>query len=263
MKTGHTLKVILLVSLSFAAYYSLFLNFKPIKLWLDTFTRQGLISYVLTYLIVALPVFAGTILISKKADFLKSLGLLSRPLRAMAISVLFTLPMFLGGLLFFKFDRQVDIQDLIAGTIVAGLMEEVIFRGFLFGQLFRRTELGFIPSIFFGALIFASGHLYQSRDVGELAGIFIVTFSGAVFFAWLYVEWHYALWLPILTHSLMNLSWYLFDASSNAAGDLKANIFRGLTILTAIVFTILYKKHRNEKLSVNRRTLMLKRKERS
>lgn len=260
MKSNNTLKTILLVFLSFAAYYSLFINFKPTKIWLDSVTKQGLTSYVLAYLIIGTPIFIGTYLIDRKTNIFKSLGLSSSILPPIWTSLLFTLPMFIGGLLFFEFNEQIEIENLIAGTIVAGFMEELYFRGFLFAQLFRKTNLGFIPSIIFGALIFAFGHLYQSQDVGELIGIFMITFSGAVFFAWLYVEWSYNLWVPILTHTLMNISWSIFQVDNSALGDMTANIFRGLTILTAIIFTILYKKNRNEKLTINRKTLMLKKK---
>lgn len=258
MKSNQTLKIILLVFLSFVAYYILFLYFEPIKVTLDKITKQGLISYILTYLIIGIPIFIGTFLIDKTTSIFKSLGIASGILTALWTSLLFTLPMFIGGLLFFKFNRQIDIENLIAGTIVAGFVEELYFRGFLFGELFRRTNLGFIPSIILSALIFAFGHLYQSQDIGELLGIFMITFSGAIFFAWLYVEWNYNLWIPILTHTLMNLSWNLFQVDNSALGDMKANTFRGLTILTAIIFTIFYKKKRAEKLIINRRTLILK-----
>jgi uncharacterized protein len=258
MKPKETLKIIFVIFLSFTTYYLLFLNFKTVKVQLDKITQQGLISYILTYLIVGVPIFIGTYLINKSPNIFKSLGLLSNILAALWTSLLFTLPMFIGGILFFKFNQQIDIENLIAGTIVAGFMEELYFRGFLFGQLFRKTNLGFIPSIFFGALIFAFGHLYQSHNITELLGVFMVTFSGAIFFAWLFVEWSYNLWVPILTHTLMNLSWNLFQVDNSALGDIKANIFRGLTILIAIIFTILYKKSRNEKLIINRQTLMLK-----
>ncbi|MBK9105833.1 MAG: CPBP family intramembrane metalloprotease [Saprospiraceae bacterium] len=223
---------------------------------LDKLTEQGLVSYILTYLIIGIPIFIGTLLIDKTISIFKSLGLSSNILTAILTSVLFTLPMFIGGVFFFKFNQKIDLQNLIAGTIVAGFMEELYFRGFLFGQLFRNTNLGFIPSILFGALIFAFGHLYQSQNISELVGIFMITFSGAVFFAWLYAEWNYNLWVPILTHTLMNLSWNLFEIDNSALGDIKANIFRGLTILTAILFTIIYKRNRNEKLTINRQTLM-------
>lgn len=260
MKSNQTKKVILLVFLSFATYYFLFSNFKLIKVGLDKLTEQGLVSYILTYLIVGIPIFLGTLLIDKKISIFKSLGLSSNILTAILTSLLFTLPMFIGGMFFFKFNQNIDLQNLIAGTIIAGFMEELYFRGFLFGQLFRNTNLGFIPSIIFGALIFALGHLYQSQNISELVGIFIITFSGAVFFAWLYAEWNYNLWVPILTHTLMNLSWNLFEIDNSALGDIKANIFRGLTILTAILFTIIYKRNKNEKLTINRQTLMLNKK---
>lgn len=257
MKSNQTKKVILLVFLSFATYYFLFSNFKLIKGGLDKLTEQGLVSYILTYLLVGIPIFVGTFLIDKKISIIKSLGLSSNILTAILTSVLFTLPMFIGGMFFFKFSQKIDLQNLIAGTIVAGFMEELYFRGFLFGQLFRNTNLGFILSILFGALIFALGHLYQSQNISELVGIFMITFSGAVFFAWLYVEWNYNLWVPILTHTLMNLSWNLFEIDNSALGDIKANIFRSLTILTAILVTIIYKRYRNVKLTINRQALML------
>lgn len=259
MKSRETLRTVILVFICFAVYHFLFLNFKPVKLGLDKITHQGLVSYILTYLIIGIPVFAGTWLINRPEGILKSLGFSAGLLTAAAVSLLFTLPMFVGGLLFFRFSGQIEVQNLIAGTLVAGFMEELYFRGFLFGQLFRKTRLGFITSILLGAVIFASGHLYQSQDTRELIGIFLITFSGAIFFAWLYVEWNYNLWVPILTHTFMNLSWSLFKIDDSALGDVKANIFRGLTILTAIVFTILYKRKKNQKLAVNRQTLLLKR----
>ncbi len=259
MKSNQT-KIIILVVLSFAIYYFLFSNFKSIKVGLDTITQQGLISYILTYFIIGIPIFIGTFLIEKIDGVFKSLGLTENIFTAIWTSILFALPMFIGGLFFFKFSSKIDFDNLIAGTIVAGFMEELYFRGFLFGQIFKKTSFGFLPSILFSALIFAFGHLYQSQNINELVGIFMITFSGAVFFAWLYIEWNYNLWVPILTHTLMNLSWNLFEFDSSALGDVKANLFRSLTILTAIIFTIVYKKNRNEKLTVNKQTLILKKK---
>lgn len=248
----------LLICVGFAGYYLFFVNFKPIKLAFDKITQQGLASYVLTYLVVGIPIFVATVLINKSTNIFKQLGLSASIVTAIWTSILFALPMFVGGLCFFKFNEHIDVQQLIASTIIAGFMEELYFRGFLFGQLFKQTNWGFIPSIILGAVIFAFGHLYQSQNFGELVGIFWVTFSGAIFFAWLYVEWQYNLWVPIFTHTMMNLSWHLFEVDNAALGDLKANIFRGLTILTAIVFTILYKKKNSQKLIINKQTLILK-----
>src|SRR5690554_6370979 len=225
MKPNQTKKVILFVFLSFSAYYFLFENFKPIKIGLDKITQQGLISYVLTYLIIGIPIFTGTLLLNKTISIFKSLGLSSSISTALWTSLLFTLPMFIGDLLLFKFKQDIDIENLISGTIVAGFMEELYFRGFLFGQLFRKSNLGFIPSIIFGALIFAFGHLYLSQDVGELIGTFLLTFSGAVFFGWLYAESSYNSWVPIFRHTLMNIPLSLLKVDNSALGDMTTNIF--------------------------------------
>lgn len=257
MKSIQFIRILIIV-LSFATYYFLSSNFKYIKIELDTITKQGLISYILTYFIIGIPIFIGTFLLDKTTNILKSLGLSESIFTALWTSILFTLPMFIGGLFFFKFNPNIDFQNLIAGTLIAGFMEELYFRGFLFGQIFKKTNLGFIPSILFGALLFAFGHLYQSQDINELIGIFIVTFSGAIFFAWLYVEWKYNLWVSILTHTLMNLSWNLFNVADSALGDLTANIFRALTIIIAIVFTVIYKNRKGENLIVNKKTLIIK-----
>jgi hypothetical protein len=39
-------------------------------------------------------------------------------------------------------------------------------------------------------------------------------------------------------HTLMNLSWAMFDIGENALGGLYANIFRALTIATTILITL-------------------------
>jgi len=37
--------------------------------------------------------------------------------------------------------------------------EEIIYRAFLFGMLYRFTRLGFLPSVFLGSLLFGVAHL--------------------------------------------------------------------------------------------------------
>lgn len=127
MKSNQTRKIIILVVLSFATYYFLFSYFKPIKVRLDTITQQGLVSYILTYFIVGIPIFLGTFLIDKRNSVIKNLGLSTNILTAMWTSILFALPMFVGGLSFFKFSHRIDIENLIAGTLIAGFMEELFF----------------------------------------------------------------------------------------------------------------------------------------
>lgn len=257
MKSINTLKVVLIVISSFLLTFLLFSNFKQIKTQLNQQIEISLLSFVLTYFIIGIPIFIGTFLLNKGKNIFEILGLSGNFLKGLLCGLLFAIPMFAGGLMFFKFSNQTDIEKLITGTIVAGFMEELYFRGFLFGQIFRKTKLGFIPSVLLGAVIFALAHLYQSKNFAELTGIFIVTFSGAVFFAWLFVEWNYNLWIAVFTHTFMNLSWFLFDISNNALGDLTSNVFRGFTIALAIIFTIKYKKRRKLKFVIYKETIMI------
>ena len=167
MESKRTLRTLLVIIISFSVYYFLFLNFKTIKFEFDKVTHQGLTSYILTYCSIGIPIFIGTYILNRKINVFINLGLSKNLWTGILASILFTIPMFAGGLILFNFNQQIDWENLIAATIVAGFMEELYFRGFLFGQVFRNTNIGFIPAIFVGALIFALGHLYQSQDVNE------------------------------------------------------------------------------------------------
>jgi len=246
------------VVLSFAAYYFLNEYFGEILKSIHHSIRIPLLSYFLTYFIVGLPVFIGTVIIHKSFAVFSYLGIGKGFIKGIFIAFLFTLPMLIGGLVSFPFAGGVTFDRIIKASLFAGFFEELYFRGFLFGQIFRYTKCGFIPSILLGAILFASGHLYQSNEFTVLVGIFLTTFMGAVFFAWLFAEWNYNLWLVIFLHAFMNLSWELFAVSDNALGDLKANIFRTLTIAVAIIGTILYKRRNSLKMEVNKRTLLWK-----
>lgn len=256
MKINKTIYTLIIVVISISLYLFLMEYFKEIKTALDQITHFGLLSYTLTYLILGIPIFMGTIFINRDYRFWKYLGIQKNPIRPLGLALLFSSPMFIGGLLFFKIQLDMNIQNVIAGSIVIGFIEELYYRGFLFGQFFKNTLMGFIPSIFLGAILFASGHLYQSQDFGELVGIFIVTFMGAVLFAWLYIEWEENLWVPIFLHALMNLSWHLFEMDETALGGVLPNVFRGLTIAFAIVFTILYKRKRGRGLAITKLNLI-------
>ncbi|VAW17256.1 hypothetical protein MNBD_BACTEROID03-2804 [hydrothermal vent metagenome] len=258
MNLKQKYKAVIFTIVCFTIYLIFKQYFSPIKETIDRITQNGLSSYILTYFIIGIPIYIGTYLINPKLNILNNLGLWHNPIKPFAFALLFSLPLFLGGLAFFEFSQSISIPNLIAGTIVVGFVEELFFRGFLFGQLYKYTKFGFISSIILGAIIFATGHLYQSQDTFELIGIFLVTFMGAILFAWLYVEWNYNLWMPIFLHSLMNLAWHLFEMDETALGGILPNVFRGLTIISAIVFTIIYKKKLNQKLIITKDILIRK-----
>ena len=187
-------------------------------------------------------------------NLLDNLGIAKGFTTGLLFAIVTVSPMFISSAVIGHLASDLKLFELIRKTLLAGFMEEYLFRGFLFGLLFRKTGWGFIPASLAGAIIFGLGHLYQGSTGGEAFGIFVVTALGAVWFAWLYVEWHYNLWVPIFLHTFMNLSWILFEVSDNALGGVYSNLFRALTITLTIVITIKY--HRQRGLLINKSNLL-------
>lgn len=239
-------------------YYLQRLHFGSIRNWIDSGLENIAISHFLTYLIIGIPLFIGVSLIHGLHKMAETVGLAGSVSRGFLFATVCTLPMLIGYALVFDFNSDITFTQIFTGAVVAGFIEELFYRGVLFGQIYRYTRLGFIPAIVLGALVFAMGHLYQSQDPSTLIGIFITTFMGAILFAWVYVEWQYNLWVPIFLHILMNLFWMLFSVSDNAFGGGYANIFRMITIAMVILLTVVPKVRRGQKVEINRKTLLMK-----
>lgn len=257
MKT--TLKIVLIVLLSFSVYFVLDdLYFKELRNWINGIVNQIGISHIITYLIFGLPLFIGTYIVLRKESLLKSLGLYGSIFKGFLFAVICTLPLFIGFGILFEFTAKLSINTILISVVSAGFYEELYFRGFLFGLLYKYTKLGFFPSVLLGALIFGLIHLYQSTDILELIGIFLITFLGGIIFAWVYAEWEFNLWVPIFLHMLMNFSWELFDVSNNVLGGVYGNVFRFLSIGLIFGLTVVYKKQKKLRLEINKRTVWIK-----
>ncbi|MTI87953.1 MAG: CPBP family intramembrane metalloprotease [Balneolaceae bacterium] len=242
----------------FALFYiSKKLWFNELYHFINEFLRISPVSFFIAYMAVGTPLLGFVYWTEKFASF-KILGLNRSIGKALLFSLLFTSPMFIGYGIISDFNISLETGEFWRGNVFAAFFEELYYRAFLFGLLYRKTRLGFIPSLIASALIFASLHLYQSNDFATLTGVFITTFLGGAFFAWLYVEWDFNLWVPIGMHFFMNLSWTIFSISDNAFGDGAANLFRILTIIAAIVGTIIYKKRNQQSMEVSRTTLLIK-----
>ena len=254
----QTLKILLITIISFGLYY--FINnlyFKNLFDWFLNLASIKAIGFFLTYFVIGTPLLTGLFFIHKPKSILNSLGINKGFIKGFFFAFLCTLPMLIGYSILFKFNSKISLNEIFIGAVFAAFFEELYFRGVLFGQVFRFTKIGFIPSIIFGAVLFASGHLRQSSDFSVLIGIFITTFLGAIFFAWTYIEWDNNLWVSIGLHLFMNLHWMLFSAGDNALGGIYANVFRAITITLTIVGTILYKKHTGIRLVINRNNLWI------
>ncbi len=93
-------------------------------------------------------------------------------------------------------------------------------------------------------------HLYQSNDLMSALLTVAVTALGSLLFGWLYVEWNYSLWVPMSLHAFMDLSWTLFPVGVvgyGATGNITVNIGRAITVILAVVITIMNKKKQGRK----------------
>jgi uncharacterized protein len=255
MKKQIQLSSIVLVSFALAIVL-----FKGSREILSNFILDDEMNYSARMLLIfiALPILITT-LSNKKENPLHELGLKHKLYEGLGVAFVICLPMLIGYSFFFKFSNTLTFNQIMAYCLLASLGEEILFRGFLFGQLFRRAKWGIILAEFIEALLFGLIHLHQANDVSQAIGIFAVTFFGGLWFAWLYVEWDYNLWISIGVHFLMNAYWYIFDVAHNALGGTTANIFRLITILLSIYLTIRQARKRNHKMLINWNNLIVNR----
>ena len=226
-------------------------------LWLDTFhldlfhavagdwtgypriaalTVLGYGAQVLVPILVAAALFGP-------ARALAALGLDRSIATALAVGVAGTLLLPIGYAAIAPFAPPDDMPVVaMRGSILPGIAEELLYRAFLFGVLFRFAGWGFLPAALAGAAFFGAAHLYQGETVADSAAIFAITALGAVWFAWLYVEWGYNVWVPAVFHVLMNLYSDLFAIDDTALGPASGIVLRLAVIAVSVLMTIAVQK---------------------
>lgn len=111
------------------------------------------------------------------------------------------------------FSQTEKIMGLIALVLLPPVVEEVIFRGFLFGGL--RTKLNFAWATFITSILFAVPHLFASSE-GLLWVAGVDTFVLSVVLCYLR-EKTGALWAPIAVHGIKNAIAYMILLTGAAA----------------------------------------------
>ena len=185
--------------------------------------------------LIGVPVLFLSLIYGVK-NVLPELGLAKGLSSGLLWGFVITLPMLIGYAIVSE-ERNISMADLIAYCLLAALAEEILFRGFLFGQLSNHANWKLWMGALAEASVFGFVHLYQAENIMEAAGIFGITFLGGLWFGWLYIEWRYNLWLPIVLHMLMNAYWTIFHMGDNALGGTFGNIFRAAAILLSIIIT--------------------------
>lgn len=143
---GKTIKITLITLLTFAIYFILDdLFFKILRNWIYETVHQFGVSHILTYSLSGVPLLIGSTVMHRWGGSLSSLGL-DRPIgKGILFSLLCTTPMLIGYAVVFDFNRNITADDILVGAVAAGFFEELFFRGFLFGQLYRFSNLDLCP----------------------------------------------------------------------------------------------------------------------
>lgn len=141
---------------------------------------------------------------------IRELGMTAPVAPALAFAAIASAPMLIAFAIGFSINREMTFLSVGVGCFIAPWAEEVIFRGYLFRQLYQRAKLGFWVSALLPSILFAAGHAYQAKDFMELTGVLVITGLGSVLGCWLYVRWNYNLWVVVALHSAMNLWWEFF-----------------------------------------------------
>src|SRR6266571_8329491 len=175
---------------------------------------------------------------SKLKGALAELGLRAPIRPAAAFSFVAAFPMLLAFAVTSSINAKMSVLSVGVGCFVAPFAEEMLFRGYMFGQLYRRARWGFWLSALIPSALFALGHAYQAGGLWELTGIFAVTGVGSLLGCWIYMWWQFNLWVVFWLHCLMNLWWEVFGVADTALGGWIANGARLLTITAAILLTI-------------------------
>lgn len=108
--------------------------------------------------------------------------------------------------------------DLVRSALLPGIAEELLYRAFLFGFLYRFAGWGFLPAALLSCAVFGLEHVYQGGSASEALAIAVLTGIGGLWWSWLLVEWRWNLWVPVAFHVLLNGYWTAFDVADNALG---------------------------------------------
>jgi uncharacterized protein len=172
------------------------------------------------------------------------LGLAAPAARGLGVAFLASLPMLVVLFLVTENAMRFEPRTMLSSVLLAALTEEILFRGYLFRQLYRRAGWHFVPAVLVTGLLFGLAHVGTAFRGGllELLGVIGITMLGGAFFSWLFLRWGDNLWVPIGMHLFMNAWWELFAVSANAIGNTSAMVARALAVAAAIFITLRYTK---------------------
>ncbi len=167
----------------------------------------------------------------------RELGLSAPILPALAFAFGVSLPMLIGFAITRSLTPHLQLLPILFLTVFSPFIEELEARGFGVRQLQRGTGWQFWAVVWPSAVLFGLCHVERGQSLQEMAGLFLLTGSGGVLFAWLVYRWQ-NLWVAVALHVCMNLWWELFSVSRTAIGGWFPFALQTLTMLLAILVTL-------------------------
>lgn len=169
---------------------------------------------------------------------LDELGLWSNPVVGYAFGLVSALPCLvptIGNLAALSHER------LVGDVLLGPFAEEVLFRGVLFRQLYRRAGRGPVRAMLVSALIFGFAHLTNvdveavssgiAAGQAQAAALVGTAILGGLLFAWLAYRWN-SVWPAIGLHSFLNFSWDLAPVEAN-------RLVLGMRVATLVIVVAL------------------------
>ena len=174
-------------------------------------------------------------------DVIRELGLSAPILPGFLFALGVSLPMLIGLALTRSLTPHLQLLPILFLTVFSPFVEELESRGFGVRQFQRGTRWPFWVVVWPSVVLFGWSHVEKGENLLEMAGLFFLTGSGGLLFAWLIYRWQ-NLWVPVALHICMNLWWELFSVSRTAIGGWFPFALQSLTILLAILVTLSYKR---------------------
>jgi membrane protease YdiL (CAAX protease family) len=173
---------------------------------------------------------------------ISELGLTGNAKQGLWFSFLACAPMLLMPMITGGFSATESVLRIVFISAIWPLGEEILFRGYVFGQMVKRGGMNLWAAAITTGLVFGILHLGQasvqhlplSSEIGTVAIVSI----GGIFFAWLFAAWDFNLWVPLGMHLFMNLWWSVFDMADSPLGGWLPNVLRVATVALAIVLTL-------------------------
>ena len=215
--------------------------------WSDDWTEAALkVAFWVAPCAIALRLWG----MRRYGDVAQALGLTRVVARGYGFGLAASLPM-IAALPFAGSLHPVPLSVLVSTIVVGPFAEEVLFRGWVFRQLWRRAGWPPAAALVVSAMAFGVAHLANPvtfltnpyLTVRDLTFVFNAVGAGALF-AW--IVWRRdSLWPAIGLHTCLNLSWQLmgnvgFAASRGHVYDPTVpNAVRVASIGLAVVLTLM------------------------